>query len=235
MDEWAFLLPGTRAYGVAMIRERDKQLVLKYLCETQRTATLLVQDTALQIRFLSSKQETLTFELLSEPPSFAFEGVSCICLFVIRDRTHAFVVTGNKLALRDDGLPRIEVTVPNRIFMSESRKSFRVTLDTDTLLSFSLEGYGPAKPLNISTGGILAELHHPEVDLSAGAQVTVELSLGSREVVLPARVRRRQGNRIALSFDHQINGEPTPPAVLTEIVDELEEIWMQTRFHSLCL
>lgn len=218
-----------------MIRERDRQLVLKYLCEKQRTATLLVQDTALQIRFASSNRETLTFELLSEPPCFAFEGASCICLFIIRDRTHAFVAAGRKLTLRDDSLPRIETTVPYKIFMSESRKSFRVPLDEGTSLSFSIDDYGPAQPLNISTGGILAELRHREADFSTGALMTVELSLGPRKVALPAKVRRRQGNRIALSFEHQIGGEPAPPAVLIEIVDQLEEIWMQTRFHELCL
>lgn len=218
-----------------IIQERDRRLLLKYLCDKRRTATLLVQERDLQTRFSSADPGILTFDLLSEPPSLELQGSSCICLFTIRERTHAFVVVARKVLLCDDRLPQIETRIPSKIFISESRKSFRIPLDEDTPLRFILGGYGPAKPLNISIDGILVELPDDNIDLPVGSPVNVELSLNSKQLTLEGKVRRRQGSRMALSFEHLLAREPTPPAVLVEIVESLEENWTQTRFQELCL
>lgn len=218
-----------------MIKEQERHILLQYLCDNQRTVTLLIKERDLRARFSSVGQDVLEFELFSEAPSFDLEESSCVCLFAVRDRTHAFVVTARQVLLQKDRLPRLVASIPGKIFMSESRKSFRVPLDSDTPLSVQIRGYGPAQPRNIGAGGILVEFDTEEIDLPVGSQVAVELALESKEILLKAEVQRRQGRRMALSFKQVVGGEPAPPPILVEMIEHLEEVWTRTRFRELRL
>jgi hypothetical protein len=157
----------------------------------------------------------------------------CVFAFCLGNRGCAFLAP-----VRDfqcDTFPEtLSVQRPNEL-ATERRSAFRVPIFGDSAPVVQIRGNDQAswtpQPVDISLTGILVDFSKGEVpDLPIDTSVQVQLRLNEVEVELLGQVRRRDGARYGIFFSEVLKGgEVEPPSALSELVRELEEIWLQRK------
>ncbi len=132
--------------------------------------------------------------------------------------------------------PRLTLELPTRLLATEHRRNFRIPLGADSGLDVRVSIRGgevrPARPLDISIGGMLIELPD-DPDLEDAAKLDLEMRLDDDTVHIGAVVRHRCACRYGLLFADAVGEDRVRPLEpLRRLVDELEQRWLgQERFR----
>jgi hypothetical protein len=192
---------------------------------------LLDSGRRFDVRFAGLGEREVSFDLPSPFPPPRLEALSaCWVSFVHRRRSVAFLSHVRRVdAGTTPELPRqLVLRLPSRLASEDLRSARRIgglrASGVRVGLDAGRRGRWTPAPVNLSASGILLEFDRTSAPpLHAGSEARVELRLAEESVTLEARVRRRQGPRLALTFrDVLRDGDLAPPPALARILERLE-------------
>jgi hypothetical protein len=188
----------------------------------------------LQGRFVELTSESISIEIVTSPFETPGASSQCTVIYSAGGRTNIFVSPVLEFQQGPDHLPRLVLSIPDRIVVGEARNSFRIPLHPQTDLHVRIRsesGTWHPRPKDVSLGGILVDFsEETEPDLPENTPVTVELGLQNQTAELEGFVGRCQGTLYAVYFAEALrelrSGWAEVPSVLRSIVDGLEREWL---------
>lgn len=189
------------------------------------TLFVSVSDHEVVLATASESMETNFCALCPCLVSFSHRGRTMAFLSQIRDWNHG------------TNPPRLSLDLPTRLLAMEHRQHFRIPLRGDSDLEVRVSTQGgeiwPARPIDISVGGMLIEFPD-DPDLPTDEKLELDMRLGEESVRVTAVVRHRRGCRYGLVFsDGHRGGEAQLPEELQRLVSALEGRWLGSeRFQN---
>ncbi len=202
--------------------------VLSECCTFLAPAILMERDSGERIaaRFGGLGEDEVRFDL--EPGSSPVRLrplAACLVSFPHRSGAGVFIARVRRIdePASSDACRQLVTDLPRDVACNELRSAERIATPQDCGLRVRLIGGGGApvevQPLDLSTGGVLIELEcvgGPAVE--AWSDLEVEMELGDERARVSARVERREGPRLALSFPKSlVDGRPAPPPELRQL------------------
>ncbi len=187
--------------------------------------------------FVSVSDDEVVLATASESMDTNFCALCpCLVSFSHRGRTMAFLSQIRDWNHGTDP-PRLSLDIPTRLLAMEHRQHFRSPLRGDYDLDVRVSTQGgeiwPARPIDISVGGMLIEFRD-DPGLPTDAKLELDMRLGEDSVRVTAVVRHRRGCRYGLVFsDAHRDGAVQSNAGLQRLVTSLEGRWLGSeRFQN---
>jgi len=230
MKRWQQQRP--RSPGPAQIAS-----VLECACKDRTPAVVLVRDTGdvLRGRFERLERSRVTLSLHPSSGAASPRPLSVCCVsFAHDERAYVFLAPLWRV-LGDPNEARgrlLSVGLPGQIASLDVGSARRIPIGVDVTLNIELGTYDrrswAPEAVDLSATGVLLDFGAEKPPrLPLGALVETVLEFEGVRVELTAAVRRREGNRLALSF---VDTAPSSPAALPEelagILARLEQRWL---------
>lgn len=176
-------------------------------CAHRVPATVLSADTGQCCRghFIACDDEQVAIALQDRSAELVLLPDSLCCVtFNVDDHAQVFLQSVVDCQT-PDGVrgPLLQIAMPETLGAVELRKSTRVAVGDDRNLRVRVKSgehaVWQARPRDVSAEGISLELEG-QADLAVDDQVVIEIERGERATVQRAIVRRRDAQRIGLSF-----------------------------------
>ncbi len=91
-----------------------------------------------------------------------------------------------------------------------------------------LEGHA----IDLSLNGIMIQLED-HVDVPIDTPVLLQLAMGQKQVKIEAILRRQKGNELSFQFaPSTISAKGEPPEIVLQMFNELQRVWLSSRFRS---
>ncbi len=187
--------------------------------------------------FVSVSDDEVVLATASESMDTNFCALCpCLVSFSHRGRTMAFLSQIRDWNHGTDP-PRLSLDIPTRLLAMEHRQHFRIPVRGDSELDVRVSTQGgeiwPARPIDISVGGMLIEFRD-DPGLPTDAKLELDMRLGEDSVRVTAVVRHRRGCRYGLVFsDAHRDGAVQSNAGLQRLVTSLEGRWLGSeRFQN---
>ena len=168
------------------------------------------------------------------PPNALKPTSSCFVTFADVSRAGTFSTRVIALRKKPDGF-ELEIDVPARLILAETRQRFRVTVPKGSgLVSVLHTSDGLPRRcacLDLSFAGARVSVAREVAALlSEGTILDLELTLPGHHVRVPAEVLRSQENDVGLRFPTaEEGGDLAPPRDLLRLVRDLERGWLQQK------
>lgn len=214
--------------------EDQTLLNLREYCAKQLSATVVAPDQAFfqPARFERCTRDGVVLQLLAQAQVPLRPQNACTIIFYQQGR--AMVITPVVRAYRAEtpaGLPEVEVTVPQEIFGTDLRRSFRIPVTSKSGVIVSLDmgdGSLVVTLVDISLGGVQLDIQG--LKPSIGDRLTVRLAFQDARATATGEVRWTAGSRVGICFGDHIRGdEIVPPDDYRRVVLGLERAWLAER------
>lgn len=229
------------AVAIADHKRTDAVRILQQ-CTAQPSPALVISSelgVACPALFTSVSDSSVTLDVFTEEDIIF--GPASLCCVSFSHQTRAYIFLSPVLEFgqnQPSNHHQLVLTTPPEIAKAERRTAFRVPVRSTRGLHVQVTTQDGrvlnAEPRNLSLTGIWIRFAaYNDPNLSVGARMNLELSLGKDVAQMTGEVRRRQNRSYGVFFPEVLNkGSIEPPESFRSIFTRLNQQWLRGRIET---